>query len=63
MTVLSQRQGIPCPKKVKLKCFEEYGIAFEINSITFSPEIIKQMMTMTKSDGPVKNESVKDCCD
>ena len=42
----------------KLKCSDEHGIAFETNSITFSPEIIKQMITMTKSDGPVENESV-----
>ena len=45
MTVLLKRQGMLCPKK--LKCSDEHGIAFEINSITFSPEIIKQMMTMT----------------
>ena len=55
-TVLFKRQGMLCPKK--LKWSDEHEIAFEINSITFSPEIIKQMMTMTKSGGPVENESV-----
>ena len=45
-TVLFKRQEMLYPKK--LKCSDEHGIAFEIKSITFSPEIIKQMMMMVQ---------------